>query len=279
MPELPEVEAVARALRPLVKGQRIRCLHVFHPIALKPQAPSDVARLVDGRRIQDVFRKGKYLFLALDRGLVEMHFRFDGQLIWFSGAKELLERANAAGDGVHVDVALELTKGALGFADGRHFGRVHAWESDTACPPLGKLGVDAFAKEFTPKEFYARLSRSKRPLKEFLLDQTHIAGIGNIYSTEALWHARLDPWRPANSLNRKQSAKLHKAIVYVLRRALECCQDPAPDFRDPKWWFQGLEEILRAYQREGLPCGRCGQPIERAEQGGRSTYYCKHCQK
>ena len=279
MPELPEVEAVARALRPLVKGQRIRCLHVFHPIALKPQAPVDAARLVEGRRIQDVFRKGKYLFLKLDRGLIEMHFRFDGQLIWFSGAKELLERANAGEDGVHVDVALELTKGVLGFADRRHFGRVHAWESDEACPPLRKLGMDAFAKEFTSTELYARLSRSKRPLKEFLLDQTHIAGIGNIYSAEALWRARLDPWGRANSLDKKQSAKLHKAIVYVLRRALECCQYPAPDFRDPKWWFQGLEAILRAYQREGLPCRRCGQSIERAEQGGRSTYYCKCCQK
>jgi formamidopyrimidine-DNA glycosylase len=279
MPELPEVEAVARALRPLVQGQRIRCLHVFHAIALKPQPPAEVARLVEGRRVQDVFRRGKYLFLALDRGLVEMHFRFDGQLVWFSGAKELLQRANAGEDGIHVDVALEFGKGVLGFADRRHFGRVHAWESEAECPPLRKLGIDAFASAFTAKELHERVSRSKRPLKEFLLDQTRIAGIGNIYSSEALWHARLNPWRRADSLDRKKSAKLHKAIVYVLRRALECCENPAPDFRDPKWWFQGLEEILRAYQREDLPCGRCGRPIVRAEQGGRSTYYCKHCQK
>jgi formamidopyrimidine-DNA glycosylase len=279
MPELPEVEAVARALRPWVRGQRIRCLHVFHAIALKPQSPATAAKIVEGRRVREVFRHGKYLFLSLDRGLVEMHFRFDGQLVWFSGAKELLERANLGEDGVHVDVALEFGKGVLGFADQRHFGRVHAWGSEADCPPLRKLGMDAFASEFTAKELYARLSRSKRPLKEFLLDQTRIAVIGNIYSSEALWHARLDPWRRANSLNKEKSAKLHKAIVYVLRRALECCQDPAPDFRDPKWWFRGLDEILRAYQREGLPCRRCGRPIVRAEQGGRSTYFCKHCQK
>jgi formamidopyrimidine-DNA glycosylase len=279
MPELPEVEAVVRALRPLVRGQRIRCLHVFHAIALKPQLPAATARIVEGRSVQDVFRRGKYLFLALDRGLVEMHFRFDGQLIWFSGAKELLERANVGEVGVHVDVALEFGKGVLGFADRRHFGRVHAWESETECPPLQKLGVDAFASGFTAKALHERLSRSKRPLKEFLLDQTRIAGIGNIYSSEALWHARLNPLRRADSLDRKESAKLHKAIVYVLRRALECCEDPAPDFHDPKWWFRGLEEILRAYQREGLPCRRCGRPILRVEQGGRSTYYCKHCQK
>ncbi|HET7108701.1 MAG TPA: DNA-formamidopyrimidine glycosylase [Candidatus Acidoferrum sp.] len=279
MPELPEVEAVARALRPLVKGQRIRCLHVFHAIALKPQFPADVARLVENQRVREVFRRGKYLFLALDRGLVEMHFRFDGQLIWFPNAKALLERANAGEDGVHVDVALEFGKGVLGFADRRHFGRVHAWDSEAVCPPLRKLGMDAFAKEFTPKELHARLSRSKRPLKEFLLDQTRIAGIGNIYSGEALWHARLNPRRRADSLDRKKAANLHKAIVYVLRRALECCEDPKPNFRDPKWWFQGLEQILRVYQREDLPCRRCRRPIVRVEQGGRSTYYCEHCQK
>jgi formamidopyrimidine-DNA glycosylase len=279
MPELPEVEAVARALRPLVLGQRIRCLHVFHPIALKPQNPVDVARLVEGRRILEVFRRGKYLFLALDRGLVEMHFRFDGQLLWFRNARELLEKANAGEECVHVDLAFEFAKGVLGFVDPRHFGRVHAWESAAACAPLQRLGVDAFDGDFVPNLLHYRASRSTRPLKEFLLDQTRIAGIGNIYSTEALWHAKLDPWRRADLLNRQQSAQLHKAIVRVLRRALECCQHPPPDFRDPKWWFQGLDKILRVYQREDLPCRRCRRPIQRSEQGGRSTYYCGYCQK
>jgi len=279
MPELPEVEAVAGALRPLVQGQRIRCLHVFHAIAVKPQSPVNVARMVEGRRILDVFRHGKYLFMELDRGLVELHFRFDGQLVWFPGARELEQKANAGEDGVHVDLAFELTKGVLGFADQRHFGRVHAWESKENCAPLRKLGVDAFAKEFTAEELHRLSSRSKRQLKEFLLDQTRITGIGNIYSSEALWHAQLDPRRRADSLDRKKSAKLHKAIVSVLRRALECCEEPPPDFRDPKWWFQGLETILRVYQREGLACRRCGQNIQRIEQGGRSTYMCRHCQK
>lgn len=279
MPELPEVEAVTRALRPLVEGQRIRCLHVFHAIALKPQLPANVSRMAEGRRIEKVFRRGKYLFLALDRGLLEMHFRFDGQLVWFSSAKELEKKANAGPEGVHVDLAFEFSKGVLGFADRRHFGRVYAWESEATCPPLRKLGLDAFAKEFTAGELRRRASRSRRPLKEFLLDQTRIAGIGNIYSSEALWHARLDPRRPANSLDRRKSAKLHKAIVYVLRRALECCENPPPDFRDADWWFQGLEKILRVYQREDLACRRCGQQIRRVEQGGRSTYFCGNCQK
>lgn len=279
MPELPEVEAIARALRPKVRGQRIRCVHVFHPIVTRPQSPAHFANLANGRRIEDVSRVGKYLFLLLNRGLLEMHFRFDGRLIWFANAKELLKRANQKPEGVHVDVALEFARGVLAFADGRHFGRVHAWESHEACVPLRRLGLDAFSREFSPAALHLRLTRSKRPLKEFLLDQSKICGIGNIYSSEALWHALLNPRRRANSLSRAQSAKLHKAIVSVLRRALECCLDPAPDFRDPKWWFQGLDNILRAYQREGLPCRRCGRAIQRIEQGGRSTYCCLYCQK
>jgi formamidopyrimidine-DNA glycosylase len=141
------------------------------------------------------------------------------------------------------------------------------------------LGVDAISPRFTSTSLFQLLSASKRPLKDFLLDQSRIAGIGNIYSCESLWHARLHPRRRANSLRPAESRRLHKAIVSVLSRALECCLHPAPDFRDPDWWFQGLEKILRAYGREGKPCRRCGLPIQRFAQSGRSTYFCARCQK
>jgi len=279
MPELPEVEAVVRTLRPLVEGRRIRCVHVFHPIATKPQAASHVARQAQGRRIRAVDRKGKYVLLVLDRGLLTMHFRLDGQLLWFSNAKELLKHANQHEHGVHVDIALELQKGVLGFADRRHFGRVHAWESADDCPGLSVLGIDALSGDFTSSRFAQLLSASKRPLKDFLLDQTRVAGIGNIYSCESLWHARLDPRRRANTLKPQEARRLHKAIVSLLASALECCLHPAPDFRNPEWWFQGLENILRAYGREGKPCRRCGESIRRIARGGRSTYCCGCCQK
>lgn len=279
MPELPEVEAVVRTLRPLVQRRRIRCAHVLHPIATKPQGTAYISHIAEGQRIQTVDRIGKYVLLSLDRGLLTFHFRLDGQLLWFANVKELLERANQGEGGVHVDVAFELDRGILGFADGRHFGRVHAWNSVEECRGLGVLGIDAFSREFTPGRFKQLLSVSKRPVKEFLLEQKRVAGLGNIYSCEALWHARLDPRRRANSLNSQEGLRLHKAIVSVLKRALECCLHPAPDFRDPQWWFQGLESILRAYGCEGELCRRCGQPIRRIAQGGRSTYYCGRCQK
>lgn len=279
MPELPEVEAVVRTLRPLVRRQRIRCVHIFHPIAVKPQAPSRLVELATDQRIRDVVRKGKYVILVLDRGILTLHFRLDGQLVWFANAAELQKRANVAETGVHVDVAFELGKGVLGFADRRHFGRVHAWESANDSPGVASVGVDALSKDFTVAEFRRLLAASVRPLKDFLLDQTKVAGLGNIYSCEALWHARLNPRRRAKSLRPQEARRLHKAIVSVLRRALECCLHPAPDFRDSQWWFQGLEKILRAYGREGKPCRRCGALIQRTEQSGRSTFCCLRCQK
>jgi formamidopyrimidine-DNA glycosylase len=279
VPELPEVEAVARTLRPLVERRRIRCVHILHPIVTRPQKPSQIARVAEGRRIRSVQRKGKYLLLNLDRGILTMHFRLDGQLLWFRNAKEMLRRANRPDNGIHVDVAFELDKGVLGFADRRHFGRVQAWESAEAGPALRKLGVDPLSPKFRPGLFAELLAASKRPLKESLLDQTRVSGIGNIYSSESLWHARLDPRRPANTLKPAEVRRLHKAIVSVLSRALECCLHPAPDFRDPAWWFQGLESILRVYGREGKRCRRCGKSIRRIEQGGRSTYCCLYCQK
>lgn len=279
MPELPEVEAVVRSLRPLIRGRRIRCVHVFHPIATKPQLASHVAGNAQSRRIRSVDRNGKYVLLVLDRGLLTMHFKLDGQLLWFANAKEMLKRANQSETGVHVDVALELDRGVLGFADRRHFGRVHSWESAEDCPGLAVLGIDALSRDFTPARLAQLLAASKRPLKDFLLDQSHVAGIGNIYSCESLWHARLDPRRRANTLKPPEARRLHKAIVSVLSRALECCLHPAPDFRDPRWWFQGLESVLGAYGREGKPCLRCGESIRRIAQGGRSTYCCGRCQK
>jgi len=279
MPELPEVEAVVRTLRPLVEGRRIRCVHVLHAIAAKPQSPARLPRFAEKQRILTAERKGKYVLLQLDRGLITLHFKLDGQLVWFSHAKEFLSQANLPEKGVHVDVAFELDRGVLGFADRRHFGRVHAWENDESCPALSNMGIDAISPRFTTKTFEQLLSSSKRPLKEFLLDQSRVAGIGNMYSCESMWRAHLDPRRRVNSLTQAESRRLHKAIVSVLARALECCLHPAPDFRDPQWWFQGLESILRVYGREGLPCRRCGEPIRRIAQGSRSTFCCLHCQK
>jgi formamidopyrimidine-DNA glycosylase len=271
MPELPEVEAVARALRPLVAGQRLRRIRVLHSVAVRPQTARHL-RQAEGARIAGVERRGKYLLLRLGpgpRGWLAMHFRLDGQLVWFPSGR-------ASG---HVDVLLELPRGALGFVDRRHFGRVVWLMRPEELPGLRALGVEALSPAFTPHRLRGLLAKSRQPLKLFLLDQGRIAGLGNIYSCEALWRARLHPRRRAHRTSPAEARRLHKAVVGVLRRALECCLDPPPDFRDPARWFTGLERILRVYGREGRPCRRCRSRIRRIEQGGRSSFYCARCQR
>jgi formamidopyrimidine-DNA glycosylase len=276
MPELPEVEAVARTLRPFVVGRRIQRLRVIHPVAVRPssgrgatQAALLIQRKVCGRKICAVERRGKYLLLMFDRGCLALHFRLDGQLIWFDTRK-------ISG---HVDVAFEMAEGTLGFVDPRHFGRIYWAASPDGVSGIRTLGDDPLSRDFASARLFEMLRSSRQPLKLFLLDQTRIAGLGNIYSNEAMWWARIDPRRAANRLTPVEATRLHKAIVHVLRRALECCLHPAPDFRNPNWWFQGLERILRVYGREGEKCRRCRRPIQRIEQGGRSTYWCARCQK
>lgn len=276
MPELPEVEAVAGALRPFVRGQTIRRCRVIHPIAVRPgsgrgakQAAELLERKARGARVRAVNRRGKYLVLLLDRGAIVMHFRLDGHLLWFDSRK-------ISGD---VDVALEFPRGTLGFADRRHFGRVNWVESPDDIRGIRTLGLEPLFQAFAAEAFAEKLRASRLPLKLFLLDQSKIAGLGNIYSSEAMWLARIDPRRRAYRIPASEAGRLHKAIVRVLRRALECCLHPAPDFRDANWWFQGLERILNVYGREGKTCRRCRQPVRRIEQGGRSTYFCARCQK
>jgi formamidopyrimidine-DNA glycosylase len=275
MPELPEVEAVRRALLPLVRGKRILRARVVHPIAVRPQTPAAVERGVEGRTVIGVRRRAKYLLLELDRGWLVVHFMLDGQLTLTPPTAKALHSC--------VLLTLEGSQPALlGFTDRRHFGRVRYADDLKQIPGLRRVGLEPLSHAFTPAALAAVLSASRRPLKLLLMDQSHIAGLGNIYSSEALWRARLSPRRRSDRLTPAEVRTLHKAIVGVLRAALKCCLAPPPDFRDPQWWFQGLDRILGVYGREGRPCRRCGpraRPgIRRIEQSGRSTYFCPHCQ-
>jgi formamidopyrimidine-DNA glycosylase len=270
MPEAPEVEAVARALRKHVVGQTIHACRTVHPIAVKPQTPAQIAKLLRGNRIEEVSRIGKYLILRLARGILAFHFKFDGQILLFDAAPPRE---------VHVDVLLTLDKVMLGFVDPRHLGRMNWHESVEAAPALKKLGVDIFSHEFTPEALATILNNSRLALKLVLTDQAKLAGLGNIYSSEASWHARLNPRRRANRLTSEEARRLHKAIVSTAHRALECCSHPPPDFHNPEWWFSDLTAILRVYGREGERCRRCSGTIKRIQQGGRSSFFCPSCQR
>ncbi|MCL6565662.1 MAG: DNA-formamidopyrimidine glycosylase [Acidobacteriia bacterium] len=271
MPELPEVEALVRLLRPQLCGQQIRAVHVRHAIVLRPQTARQFRTRVLGRRIAAVTRRGKYLLLRLapqDAGWMALHFRLSGAIFWFAD-----HRLRG-----HVDVAWELERGTLAYADPRHLGRVHWLEHPEQSAGIRTLGVEPLTRAFTVARLQALLRRSRRPLKPFLMEQTQIAGLGNIYAAEALWHAGLHPKRRASSLKGVQVRRLHKAIVEVLRRGIECCLKPEPDLSNPEWTMPGIEAMLAVYQRQGRDCPRCGRRIRRIRQGHRSTFYCPGCQ-
>jgi formamidopyrimidine-DNA glycosylase len=270
MPEAPEVEAVVRALQRHVVGQTIRACRTIHPIAVKPQTPALLAKMLRGNRIEQVTRVGKYLILRLTRGILAFHFKFDGQIFLFDAAppREM-----------HVDVLLTLDDVTLGFVDTRHLGRMNWHENVAATRALRKIGVDIFSREFTLAALDTILNKSRIALKLLLTDQSKLAGLGNIYSSEALWHARLNPRRRANRFAPEETRRLHKAIVSTAHRALECCSHPPPDFYNPGWWFSDLTPILRVYGREGERCRRCGGAIKRIQQGGRSSFFCPRCQR
>jgi len=248
MPELPEVEAIARTLGPLVRGQRIARCRVLHPIAVRPQPVATLRRGLEGQRVEGVERQGKYLLLRLGKGYALIHFRLDGQLVWFDSRRPT----------GHIDVALELTCGTLGFVDRRHFGRLQWVPRPEDMPGIRALGVDPLSSRFTPNCLETLLRKSRRPLKLFLLDQTRVAGLGNIYANEVLWHARLSPRRTACRVTVAEARRLHKAIVAVLRRALECCLDPAPDFHDPDG---GSRDWRKSCARTIAPGNRVGAAV------------------
>ncbi len=175
MPELPEVEAVARALEPLVRGQTVERCRVIHAIAVRPETPEEFCGQVEGRSVEGVERRGKYLLLRLDRGWLALHFRLDGQLIW----RPQGSGHSPAGE-VHIDVAFDLASGTLGFVDRRHFGRVRWVAQPEDLPGVRGLGEDALSRGFTARRLKMLLAGSRRPLKLLLTDQGKIAGLGNI---------------------------------------------------------------------------------------------------
>jgi formamidopyrimidine-DNA glycosylase len=273
MPELPEVEAIARTIEPLIAGRKILATRLPHPIVARNSArdiegPRSLAR-ARGRKVIAVHRRGKYLLVELDRGWLAFHFRLSGQFVWYRRSRRP----------EHVDFELDFGNGTLGFVDERHLGRVRRLNQPEDLPGIARMGIDPLSRDFTAQRLGGVLRDSRRPVKLVLMDQENIAGLGNIWAAESLWQARIDPRRRANTLNGVETRHLARSVARVLRRALESCLDPAPDIRNPEWWFENGDKMARVYGREGRRCPRCGAAVRRVEQGGRSTYFCPGCQR
>jgi formamidopyrimidine-DNA glycosylase len=291
MPELPEVETMARDLAPLLEGARItEAWWDWDPLIRDP-APGDFGRGLVGRTVTVVGRRAKWLVLDLsDGGVLVFQVKMTGQLF-------VLPAGTPHDRHVHLRLTLEPGPIAGGrrhdgprwllYRDVRKFGRVGLYRRAADGTILGagevgdlfgKHGPEPLADEFTVRRFRERLRRRRGRLKTTLLDQSFIAGVGNIYADEALWRARLHPLRSADSLNREQERRLYLALRAILAEAVARRGASVDEYTAPEGDGE-MQAYLDVYQRTGLPCRRCGRTIRRFELAARGTHFCPWCQR
>ncbi|HLX94313.1 MAG TPA: bifunctional DNA-formamidopyrimidine glycosylase/DNA-(apurinic or apyrimidinic site) lyase [Verrucomicrobiae bacterium] len=282
MPELPEVEVLVRHLRPSLRGKTIRGVNVRRAKVLKPTSPRQFQQALLGATFTGLLRRGKYLLFQLEGGTTGKRVKLLGHL-GMTGRMFLARKRERLP--VHAAVVFDLGKENFIYEDPRYFGRLTLDVS-----AVEKLGPEPLGGDFQPAAFARALKRSRQPIKVKLLDQTVVAGVGNIYASEALFRARLSPKRAANRLNPEQIQRLWRGIREVLAGAIRRGSTVPLNFgggkSDGLFYFgrspeapDFYEEELRVYDREGWPCRKCGHPIRHLTQAARSTYYCPQCQR
>lgn len=275
MPELPEVETIVRELNRTVIGRRIEGVRIFRGDALGDQPRAEFRRRLIGRTIGAVLRRGKFLVFRLEPAMhLVGHLRMTGKFVFIPASAPARSRRTP-----HHRVWFELNGGdLLAFQDPRCFGTLAALKRPEAWPGLAKLGPEPLSPHFSAGVLGAALAESRAPLKHWLMDQTRVAGLGNIYAAEILFAARLSPLVPAGGLAPAQVARLHRAMRRVLRRAIGKNGTTISDFRRVDDQTGEFQRFLKVYGRAGQPCTACETPIVAIRQQQRSTFYCPRCQ-
>lgn len=274
MPELPEVETIRSRLGPGLTGRTFERVRISDPRLTRPEPPQAVAEALEGERVADVRRRGKYLVFVFESGRhLLVHLRMTGNV---------LHPAEAPDDDPYVRAVVRLDNGAdVAYRDVRRFGTWELLEQGELEEYFAarRLGGEPLDKSFTTASLEAALAGRRAPVKAALLDQRAAAGIGNIYADEALWYARIHPLTPAGELERDQIAALRKAIRKALELGIARQGATLRDYRGADGESGRMQDEFRVYGRAGEPCPRCGTPIEKTRAGGRGTWYCPRCQR
>jgi len=264
MPELPEVETVARQLAPCLVGRTVQALRIYDPRLRNGRTP-----LLSGSRVTDVRRSGKRVLIELQRGssplYLAVHLRMTGRLLW---SEEAFPRR-------HLRARFALDRGALGFVDARRFGTFDWYERAADAEPEG---MDPLSRHLDARTM-SRLLATTQNVKAWLLRQDRLTGLGNIYASEILYAARIDPRRPAGSLDPQETRALLTATRRILRRAIRACGTTFSDFQDARGVEGSYQAYLAVYGREGERCRRCAGTVRRIVQQQRSTFFCPECQR
>lgn len=262
MPELPEVETIVRSVAPHLAGRTILRAHFYSRRVTRGDFVNAASSLA-GAIVQKVRRRGKQIFIDLDRGVLYVHLGMTGKLLWNGEA------------GKYTRAVLELNGGTLLYDDIRQFGRVEFFK---ALPEVfSRTGPDALDVDF--EEFYARLQRHSGRIKPLLLNQSFLGGVGNIYADELLFAAGVHPLTAVARLSKKRAGQLFQKLQEVLRSAIEHRGSSISDYVDTAGEPGRFQELHCVYGRVGEPCPRCGKPIRRITVSQRGTHYCPRCQR
>ncbi|MDE2573580.1 MAG: bifunctional DNA-formamidopyrimidine glycosylase/DNA-(apurinic or apyrimidinic site) lyase [bacterium] len=268
MPELPEVETIVRGLARAVSGRRIAEVRVEMAGSVVNDLPGDFAETLRGERIESVTRRAKFVVMRLGSGrALTVHLRMTGRLIVEAQPQE----------DAYSRLRLRFEDGGwLRFSDVRRFGRVRLTADGAWAAGLGPEPLDP---AFTPEALRGLLEGRRTPIKSLLLDQSRLAGVGNIYACEALYLAGIHPKRRAGGLSKARVERLHAALIRVLGRAIRMRGSSIDDYVDAEGLRGGFQNTLAVYGREGLSCRRCHAPIKRVTLAQRGTFYCPRCQR
>ena len=271
MPELPEVETIRRQLAPLVEGRTLRRVSILDARWCRPLAPSELVDALEGRRVERLGRRGKYLVWGLsDDVYLAQHLRMTGTVLC---DPDLGQR--------HVRVGIDLDEGVrLAIVDPRRFGTGELLLGGDALDAFfdARLGPEPFDDRFTVEYLRAQAHGRTAPIKAFLLDQRRIAGVGNIYADEALYRAGIHPLRAAGSLRGEQYERLREAVIWALQAGIEARGATIDDFRHVDGVWGSFQDRFQVHRREGLACGSCGTTVVKMVAAGRGTYVCETCQ-
>lgn len=275
MPELPEVETTRRGLQPHVEGHRVASVLLRRP-DLRWPIPREIESLLPGQRISAVRRRAKYLLLDTDAGSALLHLGMSGNL-------RVLPADTPVRAHDHVDIALAASASTparvLRFNDPRRFGCLLWQAAGDVHPLLARLGPEPLSDAFDGDYLFALSRQRKAPVKTFLMDQSVVVGVGNIYAAEALFVAAISPLRAAGKVSRERYVALAEAVKLILQHAIDRGGTTLRDFISPDGAPGYFEQELLAYGRGGQPCPRCGHALRQASIGQRATVWCGRCQR
>lgn len=286
MPELPEVETIRRQLAPAVEGRVVTGLDILDARLTAPVPAAEIRRQVEGRRIDTLSRRGKYLrFELAGGGTLVLHLRMTGRLTLVHADPRGTQTSGpeAAGNAVdpkHLRLIIELDNGScVAFHDTRRFGTAIYLHAEEEADFWDRLGPEPLERSFNPASLMKICSGRKKAVKSALMDQKLIAGIGNIYADESLFRAGIHPERPAGELSYGEIELLCREIKSTLRHAIKLQGSSIDTYADTSGQRGGFQETFKVHRRGGEPCPACGTTIEKIRVGGRGTYYCPKCQK